>query len=99
VLACLRNHVLSLELFKEFCDTFIAEVNRSRLNASANRASAEAELGKLNCSLRRIVDALAEGVPARTLKDELLDLETREDVLTTKLAATPEQTVLLTLPR
>ena len=95
VLAGLRHHVLAPELFKEFCDAFIAEVNRGRMNASADRASTEAELGKLKRRLRQIVDAIADGVPARTLKDELFALEAREDVLAAKLAATPEQKVLL----
>ena len=42
-----------------------------------------------------MVDAIADGVPARTLKDELMELEAREDVLKAKPEATPEQKVLL----
>jgi site-specific DNA recombinase len=37
-----------------------------------------------------MVDAIAEGVPARTLKDELLALEHRQDQLKIELAAAPE---------
>ena len=72
-----------------------AEVNRARMGASAERAGAEAELGKIKRRLRQIVDAIGEGVSARSLKDELLALEAREDVLNAKLAATPELKVLL----
>ena len=65
------------------------------MGASAERAGAEAELGKIKRRLRQIVDAIGEGVSARSLKDELLALEAREDVLNAKLAATPELKVLL----
>lgn len=83
------------DLFKEFCDSFIAEVNRARLGAGAEWAAAEAELTKIKRRLRQIVDAIAEGLPARTLKDELLTFEAREDVLKAKLEAVPEPKVLL----
>ena len=95
VVAGLRQHLMAPEIFKEFCDAYIAETNRSRMNANAERAGAEAELAKIKRRLRQIVDAIAEGVPARTLKDELLALEAREDVLKAKLEAVPEQKVLL----
>lgn len=95
VLAGLRHHLMAPDLFKEFCDAYIAEMNRARMGASADRAAAEAELAKIKRRLRQIVDAIADGVSARTLKAELLALETREDVLKAKLEATPEQKVLL----
>ena len=95
VLAGLKHHLMTPELFKEFCDAFIAEVNRERMNASAARAAAEAELVNVRRRLRQIVDAIADGVAARTLRDELLALEGREDKLMAKLAATPEQKVVM----
>lgn len=95
VVAGLRHHLMAPDLFKEFCDAFIAEVNRGRMNASAERAGAEAEMAKIKRRLRQMLDAIGEGVSARTLKDEMLALEAREDVLKAKLEATPEQKVLL----
>jgi hypothetical protein len=41
------------------------------------------------------VDAIAEGVLARSLKDELIALEAREDEIKIKLSATPEPKVYL----
>ena len=41
------------------------------------------------------MDAIADGVSARSLKDELLGLEFREDEIKSKLAATPEPKVYL----
>jgi site-specific DNA recombinase len=98
VLAGLKHHLMAPELFKEFCDAFIAEVNRGRMNATADRAAVESELAKIKRRLRQIVDAIAEGVPARSLKDELLALEAREDVLNAKLAETPAPTKVLINP-
>lgn len=95
MLAGLRHHLMAPDLFKEFCNAFIAEVNRARITASADRAEAEAELARIKRRLRQIVDAIADGVLARTLKDELLALEAREDVVKAKLEASPEQKVLL----
>lgn len=94
ILNALKTQLMTPVLFKEFCDEFIREVNAARQGASADRAAAEAELGKIKRRLRQIVDAIADGVSARTLKDELAALEQREDVLNAKLAAAPEQKVL-----
>ena len=95
VLDALRHQLMAPDLFKEFCDAFIAEVNRARIGASADRAAATSELAKVQRRLRQIVDAISEGVPARTLKAELLALEAREDSLKAKVEATPEPKVLL----
>ena len=48
----------------------------------------KADLHKIERRIKKIVDAIAEGVPARSLKDELMSLETRQDELSTALAET-----------
>jgi site-specific DNA recombinase len=93
VLAGLKHHLMAPELFKEFCDAFIAKVNQARSSDNADRAAAEAELAKVRRRLRQIVDAIAEGIPARTLKEELLTLENREDSLRAKVEARSEHKV------
>ena len=95
ILDGLKRHLMAPDLFKEFCDEFIREVNKTRQGASAERATTEVELARVKKRLRQIVDAIVDGVPARTLKDELLALEAREDALKAKLVATPEPKVLL----
>ena len=50
---------------------------------------AKSELATIERRLRKIVDAIADGVPARTLKDELLALVARQDELR-ELLARPE---------
>ena len=46
----------------------------------------KAELETVERKIRKIVAAIADGLPARSLKDELLALEKRQDALTTDLA-------------
>jgi site-specific DNA recombinase len=82
-------------LFKEFCAEFIREVNRLKQDQAAQRSTLEAELARIARRNRKLVDAIAEGVPARTLKDELMALEAREDEIKSKLVATPAPKVYL----
>jgi site-specific DNA recombinase len=90
-----RRVKMDPELFKEFCTEFIREVNRLRQDQAGQRAALDAELARVGRRIRKIVDAIADGVPARSLKDELLGLEAREDEIKVKLAATPEPKVYL----
>ena len=94
VLAGLQHHLMAPDLFKEFCTAFLSEVNSASIRSNAERGAAEAELTKIKRRVRQIVEAIGDGVSARSLKDELLALEAREDLLAAELAASPEQKVL-----
>ena len=95
ILDALKQHLMHPELFKEFCAEFVKEVNRLRQDQAGQRSALEAELACVARRLRKIVDAIAEGVSARSLKEELIGLEAREDEIKVKLAATPEPKVYL----
>ena len=95
ILNGLKQHLMDPELFKEFCAEFIREVNRLRQGQAGQRSALEAELTRVARRIRKIVDAIADGVSARSLKDELMGLEAREDEIKSKLAATPEPKVYL----
>ena len=95
ILEGLKQHLMDPALFKEFCAEFIREVNRLRQDQAGQRAALDAELARIGRRIRKIVDAIVDGVPARSLKDELLGLEARQDEITAKLAATPEPKVYL----
>ncbi len=90
VLNGLKTHLMDPDLFKEFAAEFYREVNRLRSAEAARFDAARVELARIERRLRKIVDAIGEGVDARALKDELLALERRQDELTTRLA-TAEQ--------
>jgi hypothetical protein len=95
ILEGLKQHLMDPELFKEFCAEFIKEVNRLRRGQAGLRAALDSEMARIGRRIRKIVDAIADGVPARSIKDELLGLEAREDEVKVILAATPEPKVYL----
>ena len=47
ILTALKKELMAPDLFKEFCDEFIREVNRARQGAGADRTSTEADSSKL----------------------------------------------------
>ena len=81
VLDGLRHHLMDPDLFKEFADEFYREINRLRMAETARYAAARDELVRIDRRLRTLVDAIADGASVRTLKDELVALEARQDEL------------------
>ena len=86
VLDGLKSRLMDPELFKAFAQEFVAEVNRLRGNESAKAEQLKRERDAVEKRIRRIVDAIAEGVPARSLKDELMALEQRQEELEHEIA-------------
>ena len=95
ILDGLKRHLMDPELFKLFCEEFTKALNCLRGDRAAEHTRKGAELRTINSRLRRIVDAIAEGVPALTLKDELLSLETRKVLLEQDLMGWREEPVRL----
>jgi hypothetical protein len=89
VLGGLKGRLMQPELFKVFAEEFAREFNRLRAAEGNEIEQAKSELAAVERRLRKIVEAIADGVPARTLKEELLRLETRQDELR-ELLARPE---------
>ena len=90
VLNGLEHHLMDPDLFKAFAEEFYREVNRLRIERSAEHDRAASELATIDRKLRKIVDAITDGVPARTLKEELGALERRKEELEHRLASTPD---------
>jgi site-specific DNA recombinase len=61
-------------------------VVRRHISAWPGRQAAEAELAKIDTRLKKLVDAIAQDVPVRTLAAEIGRLESRQDELRAKLA-------------
>jgi len=89
VLAGLKSRLMDPELFKEFAAAFIAERNTILTQQNAQFNAAKAELTRVKSRQKVLVQALADGVPARTVKDEMISLEAKEDELTALLAKQP----------
>ena len=90
VLDALRNQLMEPELFKAFCAEFTRVLNDERDHEAARREQIAEQLNQVERRIRRIVDAIAEGTPARALRAELLALEEQQERLQAELGATPE---------
>jgi hypothetical protein len=97
----LRQHLMNPLLSKAFAEEFHREINRLRMAKAAKLDSARAELERVERRLRRIVDAIADGAGVRSLKDELVALEARQEELKRLLTNTqaPEPSFIQTSPR
>ncbi|HQT65665.1 MAG: resolvase [Acidiphilium sp. 20-67-58] len=89
VLTGLQDRLMNPDVFKEFMDAFIAERNTVIAQQNAHFTAAEAELSRVKSRQKVLVQALMDGMPARTVKDEMIALEAREDDLKALLAARP----------
>jgi site-specific DNA recombinase len=90
VLDGLKHRLMDPDLFKIFAEEFTREFNRLRATADGRIEQAKTELAGIGRRLKNIVEAIADGVPARTLKEQLLALEARQDELRELLAKPPE---------
>ena len=95
VLDGLRHHLMAPDLFEEFCTEFTHELNRLRRDALTARARMERELQSVERGIRRIIDAIKDGVPALSIKDEMIALEARKQDLTARLQSAPEEKPLI----
>ena len=89
VLSGLKGRLMNPEIYQEFLAAYIAERNTILAHRNAQYTAAEAELRKLKARQKSLVQAVADGLPARAAKDELIALEAREDELNALLANRP----------
>ncbi len=94
VLVALREKLMRRDLFEDFCREYVRELNRLRMGHRAGLSSARTELGTVEREIRKLVQAIKDGVSALSIKDELLSLEARKTELQSRLDA-PEMPELL----
>jgi len=82
------------DLFEDFCREYVRELNRLRMEHRAGLSSARSELTSVEREIRKLVQAIKDGVSALSIKDELLSLEARKTKLQLRLDA-PEMPELL----
>ena len=95
VLDGLRHHLVDPALSEAFCAEFTRETNRLRMQEQASKVSVANELEKVKRDMKRIIEAIKNGVPPLSIKDEMIALEERKQQLTAKLEAAPEEKPLL----
>jgi hypothetical protein len=94
VLVALREKLMRRDLFEDFCREYVRELNRLRMEHRAGLSSARIELVTTEREIRKLVQAIKDGVSALSIKDELLSLEARKAELQSRLDA-PEMPELL----
>jgi hypothetical protein len=94
VLVALRDKLMRRDLFEDFCREYVRELNRCRLEHRAGLSSARSELAAVEREIRKLVQAIKDGVSALSIKDVLLSLEARKAELQSCLDA-PEMPELL----
>jgi site-specific DNA recombinase len=90
----LREKLMRRDLFEDFCREYVRELNRLRMEHRAALSSARTELARVEREIRKLVQAIKDGVSALSIRDELLSLETRKAELQSRLEA-PEMPELL----
>jgi DNA invertase Pin-like site-specific DNA recombinase len=75
VLTGLKARMMDPDVFKSFVDAFIAERNAIISHQNAKFTAAKGELARVKSRQKILVQALADGVPARTVKDEMISVD------------------------
>lgn len=95
VLRALKDKLMRQEFFDEFCREFAKEMNRLRMEQRAGLTSAKRELVRLEGRRKKLVELVMDGVPGREVKDELIAIGHRRDVLEPQVKAANEPPPLL----
>ena len=85
VLVALRDKLMDRDLFEDFCREYVRELNRLRMEHRAGLSSDRTELASVEREIRKLVQAIKDGVPALSIKDELLAVEARKAELRSRL--------------
>jgi hypothetical protein len=94
VLVALRDKLMRRDLFEDFCREYVRELNRLRMEHHASLSNSRTELAAVEREIRKLIQAIKDGVSAVSIKDELLSLEARKSELQSRLNA-PELPELL----
>jgi site-specific DNA recombinase len=92
ILDGLRDRLMNPDLFKVFAEEFLAEVNRARMEETADTDLARSDLERIGRQINTLVMAIANGADALPLNTKLKELEATRINLQQKLnnASDPE---------
>ena len=95
VLRALREKLMRQDFFDEFCREFAKEMNRLRMEQRAGLTSAQREMARIEVRRKKLVESIMEGVPGAQVKDELIAIGDRKEVLTKQLETANQPAPLL----
>ena len=93
MLGALRDKLMRRDLFEAFCREYVRELTGCGWHR-ASLSNGRHELVSVEREIRKLIHAIKDGVPALSIKDELLSLEARRAELQARLEA-PEMPELL----
>ena len=91
----LHDKLMRKDFFDEFCREFAKEMNRLRMEHRTGLTAAKRELVRLEARRKKLVELVMDGVPGREVKDELIAIGQRRDVLEAQVKAANEPPPLL----
>jgi len=94
ILEGLKSRLMEPALFEEFAREFIAEVNKSRSEASSIKAAMRRDLERIDRQIKRLVDVILEGGDAKAINIKLKELAEKSR-LTRELVTSPKEEPLL----
>jgi site-specific DNA recombinase len=95
VLGAVRDKLLNRELFDEFCREFTREMNRLQGEERARQGAVRQDLVAVTRQIAKLIEAIKDGVPGLSIKDELMRLEDRKTNLERSIEQDPDTRPLL----
>jgi site-specific DNA recombinase len=89
VLEGLKKQLMEPQLVEEFIRAFHEEINRQNSAGEMHALEHQAELARVSRKVNGLYNAIADGLRTPGLKDQLLELERRQDKLKELIAQTP----------
>ena len=81
ILNGLKDNLMDPGLFKDFAREFVAEVNRMRMEETADIDAARSKLNRIENQIDKLVMAIADGADALPLNTKIKELEGRQKEL------------------
>jgi site-specific DNA recombinase len=95
VLTGMRENLLHPDLIEEFVGEYQREFNRLQSDVGRVQAAQQKELGKIDRQIKRIVEAIKDGLYMSSMKQEMAGMEARKAELTAALDAQVAETPAL----
>ncbi len=95
VITALQSRLMDPALCAEFCEEYTRHLNELRAEKNAGLIAAKRELEKLTKEHANLIQAIKDGVPASTVKDDLARNTARQDELKAQIEGQDEEPVLL----
>ena len=85
ILDGLQQHLMDPALCEVFAEEYTRHMNRLLIERKASRSATRAELSKIDIELDRLVQAILDGVPGKSLSEKAAQLESRKAELEKQL--------------